>query len=398
MPQKLAIDGGSPVRDTQILYSKQSIDEQDIAAVVKALRSPFITCGPEIENCEQKLCALTGAAFAAMVSSGTAALHAACSVIEIGKGDEVITTPITFAASANCVLYCGGTPIFADINPKTYTISPESIEERITSRTKAIIAVDYTGQAADLDPIKEICASHKLILIEDAAHSIGTRYNGYCVGSIADLTTFSFHPVKTVTGGEGGAILTNDEILYKKMLRFRAHGITRDSFLFENKSNGIFYHEQIELGYNYRLTDLQAALISSQLDKLSIFSKRRKEIVGLYNQAFADHPILTVQEEISQSDSVRHLYVLRFNLDKLNTDRKGIFNALWAENVCCNLHYIPVYYHPYYQKLGYKKGLCPNAEGLYEEILSLPLYYSLSNKDVSDVITAVFKVIDEYKK
>ncbi len=390
---KLAINGGIPVRDTPIGYGRQYVDEADIAKVIEILRSPFLTTGPEISKLEDKLCNITKAKYAVAVSNGTAALHIACLAAGINNGDEVITTPMTFAASANCALYCGAKPVFADINPETYNISPSSIRENITPHTKAVVAVDFTGQVVELDDIKEICKEHNLILIEDAAHSIGTKYKGKPVGSIADMTCFSFHPVKTVTAGEGGAVLTNSKELYEKLLLFRSHAITRDASQMVNQSGEKWYYEQIDLGYNYRMTDFQAALLSSQLDKLEMFSRRRKEIVNMYNLAFSQIPYVTVQKEIPESDTTRHLYILRFNLDKLKVSRREIFDALWAENIHCNVHYIPVYWHPYYQRLGYRKGLCPNAESLYEEIITLPLYYSMTDDDVSDVIAAVRKVI-----
>ncbi len=394
---KLAINGGKPVRDIPIGYGRQYVDEADIAKVTEILRSSFLTTGPEISKLEEKLCKITGAKYAVAVSNGTAALHIACLAAGIKKGDEVITTPMTFAASANCALYCGAKPVFADINPETYNISPESILERITPHTKVVVAVDFTGQAVDLDEIKAICKEHNLILIEDAAHSIGTKYKGKPVGSIADMTCFSFHPVKTVTAGEGGAVLTDSKELYEKLLLFRSHAITRNTCQMVNPTGEKWYYEQVGLGYNYRMTDFQAALLSSQLDKLDLFSRRRKEIVNQYNQAFSRIPEVTVQKEIPESDTTRHLYILRFNLDKLKVSRREIFDALWAENIHCNVHYIPVYYHPYYQRLGYRKGLCPNAETLYEEIVTLPLYYSMTDADVRDIVEAVKKVLSYFK-
>lgn len=394
---KLAIDGGKPVRNIPLGYGRQYVDEADIANVTEILRSPFLTTGPEISKLEEKLCKITGAKYAVAVSNGTAALHIACLASGIRKGDEVITTPMTFAASANCALYCGARPVFADINPETYNISPASIREKITSHTKAVVAVDFTGQAVELDEIKQICTENNLILIEDAAHSIGTKYKGKPVGSIADMTCFSFHPVKTVTAGEGGAVLTNSKELHEKLLLFRSHAITRDASQMVNPTGEKWYYEQIDLGYNYRMTDFQAALLSSQLNKLDMFSRRRKEIVNQYNRAFSQIPEVTVQKEIPESDTTRHLYILRFNLSQLKVGRREIFDALWAENIHCNVHYIPVYYHPYYQNLGYFKGLCPNAESLYEEIITLPLYYSMTDEDVGDVIEAVKKVIEFYK-
>ena len=395
---KLAIFGGKPVRDTKIYYGRQYIDEEDCKAVHDVLLSDFITTGPKVAELESELCKLTGAKYAVAISNGTSALHAACYAAGIGEGDEVITTPITFAASANCALYCGAMPVFADIDPKTYNISPDEIEKKITARTKAVVAVDFTGQAVELDRIRKICEEHNLVLIEDAAHSIGTKYNGKAVGSIADMTTFSFHPVKTITGGEGGAILTNDKKLYTRLINFRTHCITRDVNQMEHEPDGPWYYEQIDLGYNYRMTDFQAALIISQLQKLDMFIKRRKEIVEIYNKAFADVPEIIVQQEIPQSDTTRHLYIIQLDLDKLNCTRKDFFNAMSAENVQCNVHYIPVYYFPYYEKLGFKRGICPNAEKLYEGMLSIPLYYGLTDEDVNSVITAVKKIINFYRK
>ncbi len=398
MEETLALFGGIPVFDQKIGYGRQSIDDADIQAVVDVLKSDFLTCGPKLEEVERKLCEITGAKYAVLISNGTAALHAACYAAGIQNGDEVITTPITFAASANCALYCGARPVFADINPETYNISPEEIEKKITERTKAVVAVDFTGQAVELDQIREICQKHHLILIEDGAHSIGTKYNGTPVGSIADLTTFSFHPVKTVTAGEGGAVLTNDEAFYKKLLLFRSHGITRNENWMSGKSEGGWYYEQMELGMNYRMTDIQAALLGSQLDRLETFAKRRREIVRMYDEAFQEMPEIIVQKEIPQSDTVRHLYLLRLNPERLKAGRKEIFDALTAENIGCNVHYIPVYYFPYYQKLGYQKGLCPNAEALYERLITIPLYFGMSDEDVQNVIQAVKKVLNYYRK
>ena len=392
----IAIKGGKPTRNNRIPYGKQYIDEYDIQAVNDVLKSPYLTTGPKVKEFEKKLCELTGAKFAVVLSNGTAALHTACYAAGIKIGDEVITSPMTFAASANCVLYCGGTPVFADIDPDTWNIDPKEIEEKVTHKTKAIIAVDFTGQAAPLGEIKEICAKHNLILIEDAAHSIGTKYKGVPVGGIADLTTFSFHPVKTITCGEGGAILTNSEEFYKKMELFRTHGITRDPKQM-TQAPFIGYNEQWELGYNYRMTDFQAALGSSQIEKLGMFSARRKEIVRQYNEAFSKIPQLTIQKEIPESETTRHLYIIRVKTSSLNASRNEILRALNAENVGVQVHYIPVYYHPYYQSLGYKKGLCPIAEALYEEIISIPLYVSLTDDDVESVIEAVNKVIHAYR-
>ena len=399
MLEKPAIAGGKPVRDTKLYYGHQYLDEADYQAVLDVLKSGNdLTCGPKIGELEEKLCRVTGAKYAVAVSNGTAALHVACLAAGIGEGDEVITTPITFAASANCALYCGARPVFADIDEKTWNIDPASVRERITERTKAVVAVDLTGQSAQLDELLEICHEKGILLITDGAHSIGTKYKGRPTGSIADMTTFSFHPVKTVTAGEGGAVVTNDPGLYEKLSLFRAHGITRNPALMEKEPDGPWYYEQVALGYNYRMTDIQAALLISQLDKLDRFVKRRKEIVARYDEAFARIPQLIVQEEIPESDTARHLYIIRLRPERLSIDRKGFFEALDAENVRCNVHYIPVYYFPWYQKLGYCRGLCPKAEKLYEEILTLPLHYNLTDGDVEDVIQAVEKIAAYYAK
>ena len=397
--EKLAIKGGYPVRGGKIFYGRQWVDDDDIEAVKKVLKSDYITCGPRVDELERTLCEYTGAKYAVAVNSGTSALHCACIAAGVGPGDEVITTPMTFAASANCALYCGARPVFADINPDTYCIDPESIRKHITDKTKAVVAVDFTGQAVQIDEIRKICDEYNLIFIEDAAHSIGTKYNGKPVGSLADMTCFSFHPVKTVTGGEGGAILTNSEDLYKKLVLAHTHGITHDDDLMEDAPHeGPWCYEQISLGYNYRMTDFQAALLISQIGKIDKFIKRRKEIVKKYNKEFGKIPELFVQKEIPESDTCRHLYIIQLKLDKLNCTRREFFDAMSAENVQCQIHYVPVYWFPYYRHLGYEKGLCPNAEEMYKGIMSIPLYPKMTDQDVDDVIHAVKKVIENYRK
>lgn len=397
--EKLAIKGGLPVRSGKIYYGHQWIDETDIEAVAETLRSDFITCGPKVYEMERELEAYTGAKYAVAVSNGTAALHCACIATGIGPGDEVITTPITFAASANCALYVGAHPVFADINPETYNIDPKSIEDRITEKTKVVVAVDFTGQAVEFDAIRKICDDHNLVFIEDAAHSLATSYNGRKVGSLADMTTFSFHPVKTITGGEGGAITTNNKEYYKKLVLAHTHGITHDDSLMEETPHeGPWYYEEIALGYNYRITDFQAALIVSQMKKLDQFVARRKEIVKRYDEAFNLIPEIIVQKEIPESDTCRHLYIIRLDLDKLTCTRREFFDAMSAENVQCQIHYVPVYWFPYYKHLGYERGLCPNAEAVYKGIMSIPLYPKMSDQDVEDVIHAVKKVVENYRK
>lgn len=393
-----AILGGSPVRDTRIFYGHQCIDDEDIKAVEEVLRSDFLTCGPKVNELEKTLEKICDSKYAVAVSNGTAALHCACIAAGISEGDEVITTPLTFAASANCVRYVGGTPVFADINPETYNIDPESIRSKITDRTKAVIAVDFTGQCVESEKIRAICDEYNLVFIEDAAHAIGSAYNSRPVGSLADMTTFSFHPVKTVTCGEGGAITTDNEDYYKKLVLAHTHGITHDEEMMEEAPHeGPWYYEEISLGYNYRLTDFQSALLISQLKKLDSFKKRRQEIVRRYDEAFGGIPEIIVQKEIPESDTCRHLYIIRLDLSKLKCSRREFYDAMSAENVQCQVHYVPVYLFPYYRHLGYKEGLCPNAEEIYKGILSIPLYPSMTDKDVSDVIEAVKKLTDHYR-
>ncbi len=397
--EQLAILGGKPVRNEKIYYGRQCIDEDDINAVTNVLRGPYITCGPKVAEAEKRLAEYVGAKHAMVCSNGTAALHCACIAAGIGPGDEVITTPITFAASANCALYCGAKPVFADIDPKTYNIDPESIRAHITPKTKAVVAVDFTGQAVRIKEIQKICDEFGLVFIEDAAHAIGTCYNGAHVGSLADMTCFSFHPVKTVTSGEGGAITTNNDDYYKKLMLAHAHGITRDESLMEDAPHeGIWYYEQISLGYNYRMTDFQSALLLSQLKKLERFKQRRQEIVCKYNEAFKDVPGIIVQKEIPESDTCRHLYIIRLDLDKLTCTRRQFFDAMSAENVQCQIHYVPVYWFPHYKHLGYEKGLCPHAEEIYKGIMSIPLYPLMSDEDVDDTIHAVKKIVAYYSK
>lgn len=397
--EKLAIKGGQPIRSEKIYYGRQWIDQDDVNAVSKVLTSDFLTCGPKVEELERRLELYTAAQHAVVVANGTAALHCACTAAGIQPGDEVITTPLTFAASANCARYCGGTVVFADINPETYNIDPDSIEAHITDKTKAVIAVDFTGQAVEHERIRAICDKYSLIFIEDAAHAIGTRYNGKPIGSLADMTCFSFHPVKTITAGEGGAITTNDDELYHKIVLAHTHGIEHDEeFMEEAPHEGMWYYEQVSLGYNYRMTDFQAALLLSQLGKLENFKARRQEIVNRYNAAFADIPEIIVQKEIPESDTCRHLCIIRLDLDKLNCTRREFFDAMAAENVQPQVHYVPVYWFPYYRHLGYEKGLCPNAEEVYKGIMSIPLYPKMTDQDVEDVICAVRKVVAAYRK
>jgi perosamine synthetase len=387
-----------PIRDSYLAYGRQWIDEEDIQAVVDVLKGDFLTTGPTINRFEQEVAEYVGAKYAVAFSNGTAALHGACFAASIQEGDEVITTPMTFAASANCVLYMGGTPVFADIDNKTYNISHENIKKLITDKTRAIIPVDFTGQPVELDMIMDIAKKHNLVVIEDAAHALGATYKDRKIGSIADMTMFSFHPVKHITTGEGGIITTNNKKYYDKLLQFRSHGITRNQDQLSNKNEGPWYYEMQFLGYNYRMTDFQAALGLSQLKKNDKFIELRKQYVDLYNMAFEENEFVETPYLENERDSGWHLYVIRLKLDKFNADRKEIFEALISENIGVNVHYIPVHTLPYYSQLGYKKGICPVAEKLYEEIITLPLYPAMDRKDVLDVINAVNRVIKYYSK
>ncbi|WP_408955674.1 UDP-4-amino-4,6-dideoxy-N-acetyl-beta-L-altrosamine transaminase [Natroniella sp. ANB-PHB2] len=369
-----------------IPYGKQHIDDDDIEAVVEVLKSDYLTTGPKIKEFEEKFADYVDAKYAVAVSNGTAALHAACFAAEIEEGDEVITTPLTFAASANCILYQSGTPVFADVDPKTYNIDPKEIEKKITDKTKAIIPVHFTGQPCDMDKIHKIAKKHDLMVIEDAAHALGATYKGQKIGRLSDMSIFSFHPVKHITTGEGGMVTTNSEELYRRLLQFRTHGIIKDEDYYENKSHGDWYHEQQFLGYNYRMTDIQAALGISQLKKSDKFLERRREIAQIYNEKLKDVEWLRLPYQKNNRESSWHLYVVQIDENKLGKSRKGVFDYLREQNLGVQVHYIPVYYHPYYQKLGYQKGICPVAEGIYEKITSIPIYPKMKDKDIKSVV------------
>lgn len=391
----LAIDGGTPIRKNRLPYGRQDITDADIEAVVKVLRSDWLTTGPMVGEFEAELTRITGAKYAVAVNSGTAALHAVMAAIGIGEGDEVIVAAMTFAASSNCVLYMGGKPVFVDVNPQTLTIDPAAVENAITPRTRAIVAVDYAGQPADYAALRKLAERHNLILVADACHAIGGSFEGTPVGSIADLSTFSFHPVKHVTTGEGGAITTNNPEWAAAMRYFRNHGITTDHH--QREKSGSWYYEMQALGYNYRITDFQCALGKSQLQRLPDSVKRRQELAAMYDHVFAAMPEITVPEVDARASHAYHLYPVLLNLDHLRVDRRQVFEALRAEGIGVNVHYIPVYWHPYYQGLGYSKGLCPVAEDAYERLLSLPMFASMSNSDFEDVAAAMEKVIGAYR-
>lgn len=373
-----------------IPYGKQTIEQDDIQAVVDVLQSDFLTTGPKIAEFEQTVADYVGAKYAVAISNGTSALHAACFAAGIGPGDEVITTPLTFAASANCVLYCGGTPVFADVDPKTYNIDPEDIRRKITDRTKAIIAVHLAGQPCDMDAIHSIAREHGLIVIEDGAHALGSVYKGKKVGSMSDMTTFSFHPVKPITTGEGGMIVTDNEDFYKKMILFRSHGITRDDSMM-TRNDGPWFYQQFNLGYNYRITDIQCALGCSQMKKLDRFLARRKEIVARYNEAFADCDNIITPYQLSDTESGWHLYIVQVK----KCDRRQVFENMREKGIGVNVHYIPVYMHPYYQEHGYENVHCANAEEIYSHIISLPLYPGLTSEQQDYVIDTLKSLCEE---
>ena len=396
--EKPAIEGGKPIRDIFLPYGTQWIDDDEINEVVDSLKSPWITTGPKMELFEEKFQKYIGSKYAVAVNSGTAALHVSTSSIDIKPGDEVITTPLTFVASANCVIYRGGTPILADIKKDTYNIDPDEIKKKITSKTKAIIPVHFAGQPCDMDEIHEIAEDNDLNVIEDAAHAIDAEYKSKKIGNISDLTIFSFHPVKNITTAEGGMVTTNNDGLYDKLLMFRTHGISKDAVKRFGKSGGYYYDMQY-LGFRYTMSELHASLGIHQLDKLGSFQKRRREIVKIYEREFLPFEEITLPYVKSDVKHSWHLFILQLNLEKLRVDRDYIFKALKAENIGVNVHYIPVHYHSYYHnKFGLKKGILPNVEWLFPQILTIPLFPKMSDNDVYDVINAIEKVVKYYKK
>lgn len=367
-----------------IPYGRQCIEEDDIEAVIEVLKSDYLTTGSKVEEFEHLVAEYVGAKYAVAVANGTAALHAACFAAGIGPGDEVITTSITFAASANCVLYCGGKPVFADIDKRTYNIDPLDIRKKITSRTKAIIPVHLAGQPCDLDEIHKIANEYHLIVIEDGAHALGAEYKGKKIGALSDMTTFSFHPVKPITTGEGGMIVTNNKELYQKLSLFRSHGITRNKLSLK-KLEGNWYYEQQLLGYNYRITDIQCALGISQMRKLERFIKRRRKLARIYSEEFKNCNNVVVPYQLDETNSGWHLYIIQIR----NDDRNVIFEELRELGIGVNVHYIPIYKHPYYQKIGYKNVFCENAETLYKHMISLPLYPMLLEEEQNKIIQYV---------
>lgn len=368
-------------------YSTQQISDEDIKAVIETLKSPYLTTGPKVSEFEKVVADYVGATYAVAFSNGTAALHAACYAAGITQGDEVITTPITFAASANCVRYMGGEVIFADIDEETYNLDPKEVEKKITSKTKAIIPVDFTGQPVDIDAFMEISKKHNIVIIEDGAHSLGASYKKRKVGATADMTMFSFHPVKPITTGEGGMIVTNNRTYYEKLRLFRGHGITQTAYA---KEQGDWYYEMTDLGYNYRMTDIQAALGISQMNRLDEFIEKRQELANLYTEKINQLPTLKAPNQLADTKSGWHLYSAQLDETALGKTRKEVFEDLRNANIGVHVHYIPVYWHPYYQELGYKKGICPKAEQWYERAVTLPLHPQMNEEDI-DFILSYFK-------
>jgi len=396
-PQTLAINGGSPVRSTFLPYGRQSIEEADIQAVVDVLRSDWLTTGPKVSEFEESFAARVGAKHAVSFSSGTAALHGAAFAAGLKPGDEAITTPMTFAATANCVLYQGATPVFADVSRDTLNLDPEQVAKRISSKTRAILTVDYAGHPSGLDAILELGRNHDLVVIEDACHALGAEDRGRPVGSIADMTVFSFHPVKHITTGEGGMVATNNSGFAETLRCFRNHGISSEAR--QRQSAGQWHYEMVLLGYNYRLPDIACALGIGQLKRLDANLSRRREIAARYTAAFRRIPGAIPPAVRPESNPAWHLYPIRLELERLTADRAQSFRALRAENIGVNVHYIPVHLHPYYRdRFGYRGGEFPVAEDAYSRLISLPMFHGMSDQDVDDVITAVGKVLSVYSR
>lgn len=365
-----------------IPYGRQFIDESDVRTVSKIMKSGWITQGPAIETFENKIAQKVGAKYAIAVSNGTAALHAACFAAGIGPGDEVIVPTLTFTASANCVLFCNGTPVLCDIDPATLTIDLHDAERKITKKTKAIIAVDFAGHSVEWDKLNSIAKKHNLILIDDAAHALGSKFKGAPIGSLADLTTFSFHPVKAITTGEGGIIVTDNKDYFEKMRLFRSHGITKPP------NHPLWYQEMVELGYNYRITDIQAGLGLSQFKKLDKFLRRRREIAQKYIKAFEVIKEIILPPHENWTTHAWHIFTIQFK----SLDRNAIFDKLLKSGIKCQVHYLPIHLHPYYQKkLGCKKGDFPNAEKYFSRCLTIPLFPAMDKKMVNKVIQEITK-------
>jgi perosamine synthetase len=396
MSPDLALLGGSPIRSDLLPYGRQQVDPEEVESVIQVLRSDYLTTGPMIEAFEQAFCDNVGASFAVAVSSGTAALHAAVHALNVQPSEEVIVPSMTFASTANCVVFEGAIPVFADVDPMTLLIDPLDVAERINARTRAIITVDYAGQPCDYSRLSKIAARNGLTIIADACHSMGATFEKRKVGSLATLNAFSLHPVKHITTGEGGLITTENHELAARMRRFRNHGIDRDHQ--QRSETGSWFYQMIDLGYNYRLTDFQSALGISQLGKLEQGLDRRRRIAREYDLAFAELQGVSPLAIKPNRSHAYHLYVIQLDTEKLSCDRSQIYTALRAEGIGVNVHYIPVHLHPYYREnFSTKAGQCPNAERAYQRILSLPIFPSMTRRDVKDVIAAVEKVIGAYQ-
>jgi perosamine synthetase len=395
--EMLALDGGTPVRKTLLPYGHQSIEEDDIQAVVDVLRSDWLTTGPKVAEFEEAFAEYVGAKYAVSFNSGTAALDAAAFTAGLKPGDEAITSPLTFAATANCILYQGTTPVFADVSADTLNLNPHEVAERITPRTRALLPVDYAGHPAEMNAMLDLAERHGLIVIEDACHALGAEYLHRRVGGIAHMTVFSFHPVKHITTGEGGMVTTDRANYAETLRRFRNHGISSDAR--QRQAEGQWYYEMTSLGFNYRLPDISCALGLSQLRKLDANLSRRREIAEQYFSALGELPCITVPAVRDIVIPAWHLYPVRLNLEKLAADRARVFRALRAENIGVNVHYIPVHLHPYYrERFGYRGGEFPLAEDAYERLISLPMFHGMTDADVGDVIDAVRKVICHFLK
>jgi UDP-4-amino-4,6-dideoxy-N-acetyl-beta-L-altrosamine transaminase len=391
--ETLAMHGGKPVRERLLPYGRQSLDDADVQAVVEVLKSDWLTTGPKIAEFEERFAEWVGARHAVSFSSGTAALHGAAFTAGLGPGDEAITTPMTFCATANCILYQGATPVFADVSADTLNLDPNEVSKKTSSKTKAIIAVDYAGHPAALDELGQLAKAQvqRALLIEDASHALGAEYRGKRAGSIADMTVFSFHPVKHLTTGEGGMVAANDARLAETLRRFRNHGISSEAR--RRQESGQWFYEMVLLGFNYRLTDIACALGLSQLEKLAANLARRREIAAQYTAAFRELPAIVVPAVREGVNPAWHLYPVRLNLEKLAVGRGKIFRALRAENIGVNVHYIPVHQHPYYRERFKSEEGYPVAEDAYERLISLPMFHSMTAQDVEDVIHALGKVV-----
>jgi perosamine synthetase len=388
----LAINGGSPIRDTFLPYGRQAVTEDDIDKVVNILRSDFLTTGPNVQEFEEAFARSVEAKYAVSFSSGTAALHATIFAAGLGKGDEGITTPLTFCATANCLLYQGATPVFADISPRTLNLDPTEVEKNINPRTKAILPVDFGGYPADLDLFLELADKYHLTLIEDACHALGAQYKGKSIGSISHMTVFSFHPVKHITSGEGGMVVTNNFDLVNRLKIFRNHGISSEA-----RERHDWFYEMVDLGFNYRLSDIASGLGFSQLRRLKQNVDRRRAIASFYTTALQGIEGITTPIVESEIDSGWHLYPIRLNAEHAPEYRDNVFRALRAENIGVNVHYIPVHLHPYYKtRFGYRGGEFPHAEMAFNRLLSLPLFPEMNDQDCHDVVRALEKVMGYY--